>query len=138
MKKMKKIRLLEAGANDHLSKPFGIRELIVRVKVLLRDLINTHLPTDILETKDIKLEISTNQVWFPRCAPGVNQEGICFFAHAHDNARQTGDARRFIGQHLGGDSYPRFALLADFSQSAAKKNSTIMPMISVLSKRKLA
>lgn len=59
-----KIRLLEAGANDYLSKPFGIRELIVRVKVLLRDLVNTHLPADLLETNDIKLEISTNQAWF--------------------------------------------------------------------------
>jgi two-component system, OmpR family, KDP operon response regulator KdpE len=59
-----KIRLLEAGANDYLSKPFGIRELIARVKVLLRDLVNTHLPADLLETNDIKLEISTNQAWF--------------------------------------------------------------------------
>ncbi|PYF80403.1 two-component system KDP operon response regulator KdpE [Marinomonas alcarazii] len=59
-----KIRLLEAGANDYLSKPFGIRELIVRVKVLLRDLVNTHLPADLIETSDIKLEISTNQAWF--------------------------------------------------------------------------
>ncbi|WP_421847233.1 response regulator transcription factor [Marinomonas sp.] len=58
-----KIRLLEAGANDYLSKPFGIRELIVRVKVLLRDLVNTHSPADVLETGNIKLEISSNQVW---------------------------------------------------------------------------
>lgn len=33
-----KVRALENGANDYLTKPFGIRELIVRLKVLLRDL----------------------------------------------------------------------------------------------------
>ncbi|SBS25121.1 KDP operon transcriptional regulatory protein KdpE [Marinomonas spartinae] len=59
-----KIRLLEAGANDYLSKPFGIRELIARVKVLVRDLVNTHQPLDDLITGDIRLQISTNQAWF--------------------------------------------------------------------------
>lgn len=73
-----KIRLLEAGANDYLSKPFGIRELIVRVKVLLRDLVNTHSPADILETKDIKLEISTNQVWFQGVPLALTKKEFAF------------------------------------------------------------
>lgn len=33
-----KVKLLEGGANDYLSKPFGIKELVARVRVLLRDL----------------------------------------------------------------------------------------------------
>ncbi|RUO41202.1 DNA-binding response regulator [Pseudidiomarina aestuarii] len=33
-----KVKLLECGANDYLTKPFGIRELVARVRVLLRDL----------------------------------------------------------------------------------------------------
>ena len=32
-----KVQLLSQGANDYVSKPFGIKELVVRVKVLLRD-----------------------------------------------------------------------------------------------------
>ena len=58
-----KIRLLEAGANDYLSKPFGVRELIARVKVLVRDLVNTHQPHDLLKVGDIRLEVSSNQAW---------------------------------------------------------------------------
>ncbi|NLQ17148.1 response regulator transcription factor [Marinomonas sp. M1K-6] len=73
-----KIRLLEAGANDYLSKPFGIRELIARVKVLLRDLVNTHLPADILETRDIKLEISTNQAWFQGAPLALTKKEFAF------------------------------------------------------------
>ncbi len=58
-----KIRLLEAGANDYLSKPFGIRELIVRVKVLLRDLVRDEVRTDILVFGGLKLQQSTHQCW---------------------------------------------------------------------------
>ncbi|GFD96130.1 DNA-binding response regulator [Alteromonas sp. KUL156] len=32
-----KVDLLSRGANDYVSKPFGVRELVARVKVLLRD-----------------------------------------------------------------------------------------------------
>ncbi|WP_434340236.1 response regulator transcription factor [Motilimonas cestriensis] len=58
-----KIRLLEAGANDYLSKPFGIKELMVRIKVLLRDLVATSEVEDILVCGPLKLQKSTNQVW---------------------------------------------------------------------------
>ena len=73
-----KIRLLEAGANDYLSKPFGIRELIVRVKVLLRDLVNTHSPADVLETGNIKLEISSNQVWLQGAPLALTKKDFAF------------------------------------------------------------
>jgi two-component system KDP operon response regulator KdpE len=33
-----KVELLMAGANDYVSKPFSIKELIARIKVLLRDI----------------------------------------------------------------------------------------------------
>lgn len=39
-----KVKLLEGGANDYLSKPFGIKELVARVRVLLRDLPGQHPP----------------------------------------------------------------------------------------------
>ncbi len=58
-----KIRLLEAGANDYLSKPFGIRELIARIKVLVRDLVDDAAAFDILMNGCLKLQKSTNQVW---------------------------------------------------------------------------
>lgn len=35
---LQKVKLLEGGANDYLTKPFGIRELMARIHVLLRDL----------------------------------------------------------------------------------------------------
>ncbi|MFQ6370579.1 response regulator transcription factor [Shewanella sp. YIC-542] len=59
-----KIRLLEVGANDYLSKPFGIGELIARIKVLIRDLpVSAETVTDELQAGHIRMKKSTNQVW---------------------------------------------------------------------------
>ncbi len=58
-----KIRLLEAGANDYLSKPFGIRELIVRVKVLVRDLVKDQSNKDLLRFGQLTLKCSSHQCW---------------------------------------------------------------------------
>lgn len=58
-----KIRLLEAGANDYLSKPFGVRELIVRVKVLVRDLVSDAECQNTLLFGALKLQKDTHQCW---------------------------------------------------------------------------
>lgn len=58
-----KIRLLEAGANDYLSKPFGIKELIARIKVLVRDLVCEAAVEDTLSFGPLTLTKSTHQCW---------------------------------------------------------------------------
>mgnify|MGYP003677597492 CR=1 FL=1 len=61
-----KVRLLNAGANDYLSKPFGIKELIARVRVLLRDLGAPSLECSILQCGDIVLETANHKVWLSK------------------------------------------------------------------------
>ena len=56
-----KIRLLEAGANDYLSKPFGVKELIARIKVLVRDLVDEQSIADELVAGRVKIIKSTHQ-----------------------------------------------------------------------------
>lgn len=56
-----KIRLLEAGANDYLSKPFGVKELIARIKVLVRDLVDEQTVADELVAGRVKIIKSTHQ-----------------------------------------------------------------------------
>lgn len=49
-----KVRGLESGANDYLTKPFAFRELVARVRVLLRP---AHSPTDTLAVGDLSLDV---------------------------------------------------------------------------------
>lgn len=55
-KVMSKIKLLDAGANDYLTKPFSLGELKVRVRVLLRDNPATPIPQKTLEVGDLLLD----------------------------------------------------------------------------------
>ena len=57
-----KVRLLNAGANDYLSKPFGIKELIARVRVLLRDLGPSIREPVILQCGGIHLDTAEHKV----------------------------------------------------------------------------
>lgn len=48
---------LEVGADDYLSKPFGVYELLARMKAVLRRTENIYVDTDMKEDKEEKLVI---------------------------------------------------------------------------------
>ena len=54
-----KVRGLEAGANDYLTKPFAFRELIARVRVLLRA---PQAPTDVLTAGNLVFDVRARKV----------------------------------------------------------------------------
>jgi len=59
-----KVNLLTQGANDYLTKPFGIGELVARVKVLLRDLRNIQVQQrHRLEFEHCIIDQVQHQVW---------------------------------------------------------------------------
>lgn len=59
-----KVKLLTQGANDYLTKPFGIGELIARVNVLLRDLRNLRVQQHHrLEFDGCIIDHSQHQIW---------------------------------------------------------------------------
>lgn len=59
----KKIEALEAGADDYVTKPFGVLELFARMKVALRHASNLAPGTDpVFESGDLRFDRATREV----------------------------------------------------------------------------
>jgi len=53
---------LELGADDYVTKPFSMRELVARIRAVLRRMEKARAPAEILRAGDITLDRSTHQV----------------------------------------------------------------------------
>ena len=57
-----KVLGLELGADDYVTKPFGMRELLARIRAVLRRAESDSLSPDILKVSDVTLERDTHLV----------------------------------------------------------------------------
>lgn len=63
-KEQDKVAALDAGADDYLTKPFGVAELLARVRVALRHLsaINPQSGASIFEIGDLRVDLARREV----------------------------------------------------------------------------
>ncbi|NNP71714.1 DNA-binding response regulator [Acinetobacter defluvii] len=57
-----KVKLLDAGANDYVTKPFSVQELMARIRVLLRQFQHTTADTAIFDDGVLKIDFAQRQV----------------------------------------------------------------------------
>ncbi len=58
-----KVKLLDAGANDYVTKPFSIQELMARIRVLLRQHQQTALELPIFDDGTLKIDFAQRQIY---------------------------------------------------------------------------
>jgi DNA-binding response OmpR family regulator len=59
-----RVTALEAGADDSVARPFGIRELVARLKAILRRLSFRPPADEVLQTGDLVIDIGRHQVTY--------------------------------------------------------------------------
>lgn len=58
-----KVLGLELGADDYITKPFGMRELVARIRAVLRRAGQDASADEVLRIDDVSVNKSTHQVW---------------------------------------------------------------------------
>ena len=54
---------LELGADDYVTKPFSHRELLARVRAVLRRGVDTELMPDVIEGAGVRMDVERHEVW---------------------------------------------------------------------------
>ena len=57
-----KIEALDAGADDYVTKPFSMNELLARVRANLRRTPKQQEPADLIEVGDFRIDLATRTV----------------------------------------------------------------------------
>ncbi len=57
-----KVQALDAGANDYVTKPFGISELIARIRVVLRSNEGTASTPTVFDSQGLRIDLSQREV----------------------------------------------------------------------------
>ncbi len=58
-----KVEALDAGADDYVTKPFGMRELLARLRTSLRHRLDAEVEQPVYESGNLKVDLSRRQVF---------------------------------------------------------------------------
>ena len=60
-----KVKALDRGANDYLTKPFGVQQLLARVRAAIRQAVTARTTSheSVVEVRDLKVDFARQQVW---------------------------------------------------------------------------
>lgn len=59
---MEKVQALDAGANDYVTKPFGISELMARIRVVLRNNVGVTSTSMVFESGGLRVDLAQREV----------------------------------------------------------------------------
>jgi DNA-binding response OmpR family regulator len=116
-----KILGLEIGADDYVTKPFSIRELIARVKALIRR--STYEPGDIEQVAfaNLKIDFKKQEMFKGLNSVKLSSTEYRILHYFIDHEGQVISRDKFLDEVWGYDSYPTTRTVDNYILSLRKK-----------------
>jgi two-component system, OmpR family, KDP operon response regulator KdpE len=99
-----KVSVLKAGADDYVTKPFGVPELLARVEAVKRRKPVTNRPPEILVLDGVRIDFETHQVKTPQGEEHLTPKELELLQFMVSHAGQVIPHRRLL-QALWGPDY---------------------------------
>lgn len=106
-----KVLALDGGANDYVTKPFGIQEFLARVRVLLRQAAQGESPEAAVAVGPLQVDFAYRRVT-PEGAGGADAQGVRGARRAGTPSRTGSDPAATAQGYLGPDPRRRHPLPA--------------------------
>ena len=97
---------LELGADDYVTKPFSIRELIARVKAVLRRVSHQATPLEIYRFNDVEINIKGNEVRRAGAPVELSAKEFALLAYLISHPAETLSRDRLLDEVWGYENYP--------------------------------
>jgi len=116
-----KVEALDAGADDYVTKPFGMDELLARIRAALRRKPTTNSNTRILEAGDFRIDLDAHLVTQRDKELRLTPKEFELLVHLLRNAGKVLTHRALLGAVWGGDHTEQHEYLRVFIGQLRKK-----------------
>jgi len=116
-----KIEALDAGADDYITKPFGMGELLARVRAALRRSPETDVEGTIIEDGDFRIDLETRQVLVDGKEVRLSPKEFDLLLHFIRHAGKVLTHRALLAHTWGGDYADQTEYLRVFIRHLRKK-----------------
>jgi two-component system KDP operon response regulator KdpE len=116
-----KVQALDAGADDYVTKPFGIEELLARVRVSLRRVPAENGQNSVIETGDFRIDLAAHKVTVRRREVHLTPKEFDLLVYLARHADKVVTHRALLGAIWGGQSTEQVEYLRVFVGQLRKK-----------------
>lgn len=116
-----KVEALDAGADDYISKPFGMDELLARVRATLRRAPSPDIANRVLEAGDFRIDIENHTVALKERELHLTPKEYDLMLHLVRHPGKVLTHRALLGAVWGGDATEQTEYLRVFIGQLRKK-----------------